>query len=222
MTIRKTMHRTKTLSLATAKRELAEVARIGQAFVDGDLCRKIYRPIGETFTNSDDIDFEPATCVPLKQTLMKLERLARIPCACALWRRRPDLPEVGEPTLFGSFASPMHIYRPASSGSTRKFEPPTMFAELSAAFEGRPACKITAGATAVAARKLWTTEPKKDRYYASPVLRDAGLRRQPDVLENGQVTLLHRPDHHDRPLRRRIPKTRLPGFQGAGLHHRGR
>ena len=149
MTIRRNLRKTRMLLPAAVKRELAEVARIGQAFVDGDLCRKIYRPIGETFTNSDDIDFEPATCVPLKQTLMKLERLARIPCVCALWRRRPDMPEVGEPTLFGSFASPMHIYRAPMSGSTRKFEPPSMFQELASAFHGRATWKITGSATAV-------------------------------------------------------------------------
>lgn len=144
---------TRTLAFAAVKRELAEVARIGQAFVDGDLCRNIYRPIGETFTNGDDIDFEPATCVPLKQTLMRLERLARIPCVCALWRRRPDMPEVGEPTLFGSYASPMHIYRPPMSGSTRKFEPPKMFEELASAFQGRAIWKVTRSATAVGAAR---------------------------------------------------------------------
>jgi hypothetical protein len=141
------------MSLDDVKRELAEVARIGQVFVDGDLCRKIYRPIGETFTNGDDIDFEPATCVPLKQTLMKLEGLARIPCVCALWRRRPDMPKVGEPTLFGSYASPMHIYRPPMSGSTKKFEPPEMFAELKEAFRGRAVWKITPSATAITAAR---------------------------------------------------------------------
>jgi len=139
------------LALAAVKRELAEVARIGQAFVDGDLCRKIYRPIGETFTNSDDIDFAPETCVPLKQTLMRLERLARVPCICSLWRRRPDRPEVGEPTLNGSFASPMHVYRPPMSGAKRKFAPPKMFAELAAAFAGRATWKITPSPAATVA-----------------------------------------------------------------------
>ena len=153
MTIRRNVRKTHMLSLAAVKRELAEVARIGQAFVDGDLCRRIYRPIGETCTNSDDIDFEPATCVPLKQTLMRLERLARIPCVCALWRRRPDMPEVGEPTLFGSVASPMHIYRAPMSGGTRKFAPPSMFAELASAFQGRATWKITRSAAAVDAAR---------------------------------------------------------------------
>ena len=153
MTVRRNLRKTNTLSLAEVKRELGEVARIGQAFVDGDLCRKIYRPIGETFTNSDDIDFEPATCVPLKQTLMKLERLARMPCSCGLWRRRPDMPEVGEPTLCGSCASPMHLYRPASSGSTRKFGPPSMFEELASAFQGRATWKINRSAAAAGAAR---------------------------------------------------------------------
>jgi hypothetical protein len=153
VTARRQPSKPRTLTLAAAKRELAEVARIGQAFVDGDLCRRIYRPIGETFTNGDDIDFEPATCVPLKQTLMRLERLARIPCVCALWRRRPDMPEVGEPTLFGAYASPMHIYRPPMSGSTKKFDPPKMFAELKEAFKGREVWKITPSANAVNAAR---------------------------------------------------------------------
>jgi len=153
MTARSGPSSPRALALAAVKRELAEVARIGQAFVDGDLCRRIYRPIGETFTNGDDIDFEPATCVPLKQTLLRLERLARVRCVCALWRRRPDMPEVGEPTLFGSYASPMHIYRPPMSGSTRKFDPPKMFAELRAAFRGRAVWKLTRSATAVGAAR---------------------------------------------------------------------
>lgn len=167
MTNRETVRKTQTLSLSAVKRELADVARIGQAFVDGDLCRSIYRPIGDTFTNSDDIDFEPATCVPLKQTLMKLERLARIPCVCALWRRRPDMPEVGEPTLFGSVASPMHIYRAPMSGSTRKFEPPKMFAELASAFQGRATWKITRSAAAViAARRGFCASVRRGRTSA--------------------------------------------------------
>jgi len=153
MSAQKNPRKPRALALAAVKRELAEVARIGQAFVDGDLCRKIYRPIGETFTNGDDIDFEPAACVPLKQTLIRIERLARLRCVCALWRRRPDRPKVGEPTLFGSFASPMHIYRPPMSGSTRKFDPPEMFAELRTAFRGRPVWKITPSANAASAAR---------------------------------------------------------------------
>jgi hypothetical protein len=153
MTIRKIQSKDRSLPLAVVKWELADVARIGQSFVDGDLCRNLYRPGREAFTNSDDIDLDPATCVPLKQTLTKLERLARIPCVCALWRRRPDMPRVGEPTLFGAYPSPMHIYRPPMSGSTEKFDPPFMFAELATAFAGQPAWKITRSTAATLAAR---------------------------------------------------------------------
>jgi len=79
--------------------------------------------------------------------------MSSLGCVCALWRRRPDMPDVGEPTLFGSYASPMHIYRPPMSGGTRKFEPPKMFEEMASAFQGRAIWKITRSATAVGAAR---------------------------------------------------------------------
>jgi len=130
----------KTLSLAEVKRELAEVARVGQMFVDGDLARKVYHPHSKTFMCGDDMDFNPEAFMPLKKTMLRLERLSRVPCATTLWRRRPDKPNCGEATIFGVFASPHGGNKPAAHGY--RLQP--MFPELARAFlRGRSTWKIT-------------------------------------------------------------------------------
>jgi hypothetical protein len=130
----------KTLSLAAVKRELAEVARVGQAFLDGDLARKVYHPHSEKFMCGDDMDFDPEAFMPLKKTMLRLERLCRVPCATTLWRRRPDRPDRGEATIFGSYGSPHGGDKPANRG----YEPRPMFPELARAFlRGKPGWKLT-------------------------------------------------------------------------------
>jgi hypothetical protein len=130
----------KTLSLAEVKRELAEVARAGQMFVDGDLARKVYHPHSETFMCGDDMDFNPEAFMPLKKTMLRLERLSRVKCSTTLWRRRPDKPNCGEVTIFGGFASPHGGNKPANRG----YQLRPMFPELASAFlKGRSAWKIT-------------------------------------------------------------------------------
>lgn len=126
--------RTKTLTLAEIKRELAEVARIGQAFVDGDQARAAYHPHADAFRQGDDMDFNPETTVPLKKTLLRLERVSRIPCSTTLWRRRPDDPSAGEALLFGSQASPSATGKPG-----RTYVPPKLTPELKKAFLNRQA-----------------------------------------------------------------------------------
>jgi hypothetical protein len=91
---------------AEVRKELGEIARIGQMFVEGDLCRRIWMKHSENFKCGDDMDYNPKACVPLKKTLMRLERLCPFPCSTTLWRRRPDSPDRGEAILFGMHPAP--------------------------------------------------------------------------------------------------------------------
>jgi hypothetical protein len=132
------MKKTNAWTLAGVKQELAEIGRIGQMFVDGDLCRKAWNPHAETFMCGDDMDYNPETTVPLKKTLFRLERLCRVPCSTALWRRRPDIKDSGEALLFGSSSSPLGGDKPANRG----YQPPKMTPELKAVFlRGKDAWK---------------------------------------------------------------------------------
>jgi len=138
------MAKTRKLSMAELKRELAEVARVGQMFLDGDLARRVYHPHAVNFLCGDDMDFDPQAFMPLKKTLLRLERLARVPCATTLWRRRPvspgKAPDRGEALIFGGFGSPHGGSKPANRG----YQPEKMFPELARAFlKGQNAWKVT-------------------------------------------------------------------------------
>ncbi len=117
-------------TLDTVKEEIQWVARAGQLFIEGDLCRKAWHPHAETFMRGDDMDYNPETTVPLKKNLIRLERLCRFPCSTALWRRRPDIPDSGEALLFGACGSPLGSEKPPNRG----YQPPTMTPELKAVF----------------------------------------------------------------------------------------
>jgi hypothetical protein len=119
----------KRLKLNQIKDELARIARIGQEFVDGDLCRQAWEPHSETFMCGDDMDYNPDAGIPLKKTLMRLERLCPFPCGTTLWRRRPDFPDTGEVLLFGMHSSPQGGDKPP-----RGYVPPKMTKELQAVF----------------------------------------------------------------------------------------
>jgi hypothetical protein len=128
----------KRMKMADLKDELAEVARVGQMFVDGDACRNAWAPGCECFTKGDDMNYNNPVVVPLKKTLFKLERLSRVPCSTTLWRRRPDDPESGEPLLFGSHGTPEGADKPSNWGYT----PPRMTPQMRKAFvDGKPAWK---------------------------------------------------------------------------------
>ncbi|MCX7590780.1 MAG: hypothetical protein N2255_04045 [Kiritimatiellae bacterium] len=136
----------KNLTIGEVKKALMEVARIGQMFVEGDACREALQPWAQTFMSGDDMDFNPEVCVPLKKTLLRLERLSRVPCSTAIWRRRPDMPECVEALIFGSCSSPMSDGKPANRG----YRPPRMFPEIRRAFvEGKPGWKIMREKTGV-------------------------------------------------------------------------
>ncbi len=134
--------KSKSWTLAEIKDELARIARVGELFVEGDLCRKAWRPHAETFLRGDDMDYNPAAAVPLKKTLLRLERVGPFPCATTLWRRRPDMPEAGEPLLYGTLSSPDGIMKPPNRG----YVPAPMTREMKTVFlKGGTAWKVEAG-----------------------------------------------------------------------------
>ena len=132
--------KTPQLSLEDIKDELRRVGAAGTIFVEGDLCRRAWKPHAETFMRGDDMDYNPEAVVPLKKTLLRLEQL--FPCHTTLWRRRPDHPEAQEPLLYGSFASPDGIMKPPN----RNYKLPPLSRELSIVFlKGKPAWKQKTG-----------------------------------------------------------------------------
>ena len=82
---------------------LAELARLAQIFIDGDLLSQLLSEHGRLWTDTDDIDFNYEPFIVLKKTVLRLElvptdgRGAYI----AVWRQRPDIPAEAEPLLFG-------------------------------------------------------------------------------------------------------------------------
>jgi len=127
------------MTLKDVKRELAEVARVGQMFIDGDACRGLWAAGHELFMAGDDMNYNNPVAVEVKKTLLKLERLCRVPCSTTLWRRRPDDPDSGEALLFGSFGSFEGSEKPPNRG----YVPPRMTPQMRRAFvHGRAAWKI--------------------------------------------------------------------------------
>jgi hypothetical protein len=120
----------KRLTVKEISAELAEVARAGSIFVDGELVKEAYMPYARAFTCGDDMDFNPVATVPLKKTLMRLELLSRVPCATTVWRRRPDDPKSGEALLSGFASSPQAGDKPANRG----YKFPPMSRELAEVF----------------------------------------------------------------------------------------
>ena len=137
-------------NLDEVKTQLLELARVGQAFVDGDLCRAMLQPYAETFAGGDDLDLNPAACVPVKKVLTRLERLSRVPCSTAIWRRRPDSPDRVEVLLFGAASLP-GVDKPPVRG----YQPPPMFPEIKPSFlRGRTTIHLTPVKNALAKRGI--------------------------------------------------------------------
>ena len=129
----------KPMTLPEVKAELAETARIGTVFMDGDLCHKMLRPYAVNFLDGDDFDLDPEGCVPIKKTLIRIERVSRVRCVTAVWRRRPDVPDCGEPLLFGSYSA---VEGPSKISA--RYKPGAMFPALRRALaDGKPGWKIT-------------------------------------------------------------------------------
>jgi hypothetical protein len=118
------------MSVQEIAAELAEVARVGEAFIDGELVRAAWMPYAQNFMAGDDMDYNEVTTTPLKKSLMRLERLSRVPCSTVIWRRRPDDPGSGEAVLLGSYGSPQTGNKPGNRG----YKPPRMTRELAAIF----------------------------------------------------------------------------------------
>ena len=125
-----TVKKAKLWTMKQVQDELSEVARLGEIFLDGDLCRKLWQPYAEKFMCGDDMDYNPEAGVPVKKTLFRLERAGHLPCSTALWRRRADYPESGEALLYGSHASPYDTDKPKMRG----YVPPKMTPEMESVF----------------------------------------------------------------------------------------
>lgn len=157
-------------TLAEIKAELDRVARIGEVFVEGDLCRRAWQPHAETFMDGDDMDYNPETTVPLKKTLLRLERVCPFPCAVALWRRRPDFPDSGEALLYGSHGSLYDTGKPATRG---RYRPPAMTPEMKTVFlEGRSVWTVRANG-----KDLATLRSRGLFVPASDVKTDRSIQR---------------------------------------------
>jgi hypothetical protein len=126
----KTEYKGRKMTVQQIAAELAEVARVGEVFVDGELVKNAWMPYADDFMCGDDMDYNEVTSTPLKKTLMRLERLSRVPCSTLIWRRRPDDRKSGEVLLIGSYGSPQAGSKPANRG----YKPPRMTKELAAIF----------------------------------------------------------------------------------------
>ncbi len=134
------------LTLAQVKDELRWVAHVGEVFMDGDLCRKAWNPHAQTFMKGDDMDYNPEAGVPLKKTLLRLERVGSFPCCTSLWRQRPDVPESGEALLYGSWRSPYSEGKPSNNGYT----PPKMTPEMEKVFkQGKTSVSVNRGLSCI-------------------------------------------------------------------------
>jgi len=125
------MSKNRKLTLDEIKYELAEVGRVGQIFIEGDLCYELLQPYAVNFMKGDDMDYNPEAGVPLKKTLLRVEKFARVKCSTTIWRRRTDLPDRGEAILLGRvIGSPDAGDKPANRG----YNPPKLSKELQAVF----------------------------------------------------------------------------------------
>ena len=81
--------------------DVAEVARIGLLFLDGDALEHILRDT--VSTDQDDIDYDYDSFNCLKITLMRIERIRPdLRLFAALWQFRPDNPGAAAAVVCGS------------------------------------------------------------------------------------------------------------------------
>ena len=94
---------TKAEEIQVRKKRLAEVARLAQIFIEGDVLNSVFSDHGQLWQSPDDIDFEYAPFIVLKKLVLRLEQTAAdgVGVCVALWRRRPDKPEYAEPVVVG-------------------------------------------------------------------------------------------------------------------------
>jgi hypothetical protein len=85
------------------KARLAEVARLAQIFIDGELIGQLLTDQGQRWTDTDDIDYHYAPFITLKKVVLRLEQTPGdgVPVYVNIWRQRPDDPAKGEPLVAG-------------------------------------------------------------------------------------------------------------------------
>ena len=120
------------LTSKQVQQRLAEVARIGALFLEGEDVLNALMPEARAWTLADDINFDPAVAVPLKKTLLRIEKIeTQFPVYAIVWRRRPDDAARVEIVLAG---------RMNSSFDQGKGKCPPMFPALKRVFDkGQPA-----------------------------------------------------------------------------------
>ncbi len=113
--------------------EVAEVARIGLLFMDGDALERVQRE--RVSVDQDDIDYDYAAFNSLKATLLRIERIRpELRLFAALWQLRSDNPGVvaavvcgskhscgAGPILWPPAAAPYWVAQPAHPDMIRAF-----------------------------------------------------------------------------------------------------
>lgn len=82
---------------------LAEVARLAQIFIDGELLGQLLTPQGFAGASGDDVDYQHQPFITLKKLLLRLEQTPPdgSPVYVNVWRQRPDDATRGEPLVAG-------------------------------------------------------------------------------------------------------------------------
>ena len=79
------------------KKDLAEIARIGALFMDGDAAEAVHATqTSATWTDSDDINFAHDPYLNVKRTLLLIDRMQPFPYSCLFALRRADDPSLLE------------------------------------------------------------------------------------------------------------------------------
>jgi hypothetical protein len=85
----------------TLAADLAEIARIGALFVDGDALADVFAPGAENWTSGDDVNFKHGPFIDLKRTVLKIERIGDFRYFALVARVRKDDPKMAEAIVCG-------------------------------------------------------------------------------------------------------------------------
>ncbi|MFO7899969.1 MAG: hypothetical protein R6V58_13025 [Planctomycetota bacterium] len=81
---------------------LAEVARIGALFMDGDAAEAVHADeTSATWTGADDVNFAHEPYINVKRTVLLVERMQDVPCRALFALRRTDAPSKLEAVVCG-------------------------------------------------------------------------------------------------------------------------
>lgn len=81
---------------------LAEVARIGAMFIDGDAAEAVHADeTSATWTDADDINFAHEPYINVKRTVLLVERMQDVPCRALFALIRADDPSKLEAVVCG-------------------------------------------------------------------------------------------------------------------------